>query len=208
MPAGSIRTPNDARTIEAGMLLIGAGAILLFVSLFLEWYQPGIDAWEIFEVWDLVLGVLAIVALVAVASRMGFGPPRPASWLIGPALAAFVIVLYLLINPPPLTPDIDGDPSTGLWLALAAAILMTAGALLSVARISVAINPADSLGGRGGPGDRGGRTGAPPVAGDPVDRGPVGPGPGPGGPGPGPGPGPDPGLGRPGTPPTEPTRRI
>ena len=208
MPAGSIRTPNDARTIEAGMLLIGAGAILLFVSLFLEWYQPGIDAWEIFEVWDLVLAVLAIVALVAVASRMGFGPPRPASWLVGPALAAFVIVLYLLINPPPLTPDIDGDPSTGLWLALAAAILMTAGALLSVARISVAINPADSLGGgRGGPGDRGGRPAAP-VAGDPVDRGPVGPGPGGPGAGPGPGPGPDPGLGRPGTPPTEPTRRI
>ncbi len=69
--------------------------------------------------WDLVLAVLAIVALVAVASRLGFGPPRPASWLVGPALAALVIVLYLLIDPPPLTPEIDGDPSTGLWLALA-----------------------------------------------------------------------------------------
>ena len=30
--AGPTRTPNDARSIEAGMLLIGAGAILLFVS--------------------------------------------------------------------------------------------------------------------------------------------------------------------------------
>ena len=204
MPAGSIRTPNDARTIEAGMLLIGAGAILLFVSLFLEWYQPGIDAWEIFEVWDLVLAVLAVVALVAVASRMGFGPPRPASWLIGPALAALVIVLYLLINPPPLTPDIDGDPSTGLWLALASAVLMTAGAVMSVARISVAINPGDAFGGgagvddgRPGRGARYDRTGAGPVAGDPVD-----PAPGPGGPGPV-------APGRPGgTPPTEPTRRI
>jgi len=201
MPAGSIRTPNDARTTEAGMLLIGAGAILLLVSLFLEWYQPGIDAWEIFEVWDLVLAVLAIVALVAVASRLGFGPPRPASWLIGPALAALVIVLYLLINPPPLTPDIDGDPSTGLWLALAAAVLMTAGAVLSVARISVAINQADSHGGVDGPagpgrGDHVGHAGAAPVAGDRVDPGPGGPGPG--------------GPGRPGgpTPPTEPTRRI
>ena len=148
------------------MLLIGAGAILLFVSLFLEWYQPGIDAWEIFEVWDLVLAVLAIVALVAVASRLGFGPPRPASWLIGPALAALVIVLYLLINPPPLTPDIDGDPSTGLWLALASAVLMAAGALLSVARISVAINPGDAFGGgarrHAGRGDRYDRAGAGP----------------------------------------------
>jgi hypothetical protein len=199
--AGPARTPNDARSIEAGMLLIGAGAILLFVSLFLEWYQPGIDAWEIFEVWDLVLAVLAVVALVAVASRLGFGPPRPASWLIGPSLAALVIVLYLLINPPPLTPDIDGDPSTGLWLALAAAVLMTAGAVLSVARISVAINPADTFGGGDGPrGERHDRHGAGPLGGDRVDPAP---GRGPGAPiAPGPGPG------RPGTPPTEPTRPI
>ncbi|MDP1846795.1 MAG: hypothetical protein Q8K79_03300 [Solirubrobacteraceae bacterium] len=206
MPAGSIRTPDDARTIEAGMLLIGAGALLLLVSLFLEWFDPGLEAWDVFEVWDLVLAALAIVALVAVASRMGFGAPRPASWLIGPAIAALVIVLYTLIDPPPVLAE--GDPSTGLWLALAAAILMTAGAVLSVARISVAINPADSLGGgHGRPGGRFGRSDpADPVAGDPVDRGPVGPGPG----GPGPGPGPDPGgPGRPGgTPPTEPTRRI
>ena len=201
--AGPTRTPNDARSIEAGMLLIAAGAILLFVSLFLEWYQPGIDAWEIFEVWDLVLAVLAVVALVAVASRLGFGPPRPASWLLGPALGALVIVLYLLINPPPLTPDIDGDPATGLWLALASAVLMTAGAVLSVARISVAISSGDDFGG-----DRHGRTGAGPVVGDPVEPGPVaGPGPVTPGrpPGPGPGPGPAPGPGRP---PTEPTRRI
>ena len=202
MPAGSIRTPNDARTIEAGMLLIGAGALLLLVSLFLEWFDPGLEAWDVFEVWDLVLAALAVAALVAVASRLGFGAPRPASWLIIPSIAALVIVLYTLIDPPPVLAE--GDPSTGLWLALAATILMTAGAVLSVARISVAINPADSLG--GGPGGRFGRTDpADPAGGDPVDRGPVGPGPGPGGPGPGPGPGPG---GPGGTPPTEPTRRI
>ena len=201
--AGPTRTPTDARSIEAGMLLIGAGAILLFVSLFLEWYQPGIDAWEIFEVWDLMLAVLAVVALVAVASRMGYGPPRPASWIIGPAIAALVIVLYLLINPPPLTPDIDGDPSTGLWLALAAAVLMSAGALLSVARISVNISPGGGGGGFGGggpvdPAHRGehvDRPGPAPGLGGAVDPRSGGPGPGPVGPGPvGPG--------------TEPTRRI
>ena len=73
--AGPTPTPtNEARSIEAGMLLIGAGAILLFVSLFLEWYEPGIDAWEIFEVWDLVLALLAVTALVAVAGRLGLRP--------------------------------------------------------------------------------------------------------------------------------------
>ncbi len=135
--------PNTARTIEAGVLLIGLGAILLLASLFLEWYQPGAEAWDVFEVWDLVLALLAIAALVAVASRLGFGPQRPAPWLIVPAVATLVIVLYALVDPPPITAALpDGDPGTGLWLALAGAILMAAGALLSVARISVAISTA------------------------------------------------------------------
>ena len=198
--AGPTPTPgNEARSIEAGMLLIGAGAILLFVSLFLEWYEPGIDAWEIFEVWDLVLALLAVAAFVAVAGRLGFGPPRPASWLIGPAVAALVIVLFNIINPPPLTPDIDGDPGTGLWLAFAASTLMAAGAVLSTARISVAFTP---TGGGGPAGARApGRFGRGRAAGEPAPVEPIEPVGGPGVPA-----GPLPGD-RP-TPSTEPTRRL
>lgn len=140
------RTPGThaaPRNLELGALLIGAGALLLFISLFLDWYQPGVDAWSVFEAWDLVLALLAVTALVAVAGRMGFGPPRPASWLLGPAIAALVIVIYAFLDPPPATNGLpDGDPDTGLWLALVGAALMTAGAILSVARISVAISTA------------------------------------------------------------------
>jgi hypothetical protein len=139
---GPTSTPDGPRSLEGAILLIGAGAILLIVSLFLEWYQPGVDAWEIFEAWDLVLAVLAIAALVAVAGRLGYGPPRPASWLLAPAIAALVIVLFAILNPPPLARSIDGDPGTGLWLALVSAVLMAIGAVLSVARISVAITSA------------------------------------------------------------------
>lgn len=136
--------PAAVRNLEAGVLLLGLGAILLFVSLFLDWYQPGVDAWSVFEAWDLVLAVIAVVALVATASRLGYGPPRPASWVLGPALATLVIVVYAILDPPPATIGLpDGDPATGLWLALAAAVLMTAGAVLSVARISVAISAAE-----------------------------------------------------------------
>ena len=143
IPGRTAGTTPAGRTLEAGALLIGLGALLLFVSLFLDWYQPGIDAWSVFEVWDLVLALLAIAALVAVASRLGYGPPRPASWLLGPALAALIIVVYAFLDPPPATNGLpDGDPATGLWLALVGAALMTAGALLSVARISVAITTA------------------------------------------------------------------
>ena len=195
-------TPAAARSFDAGTLLLGAGALLLLISLFLEWYQPGIDAWEVFEVWDLVLAALAVAALVAAASRMGFGPARPPSWVLVPAIAALVIVLYAFLDPPPLTSGIDGDPGTGLWLALAASVLMAAGAVMSVARISVAFTAAgpagtDPLPGRDRPlaepvaGDpaapaprrRFGRGGA--TAADPVEPGPAG-----------------------GIPPTEPTRRL
>lgn len=147
IPGPTASTTPAGRTLEAGALLIGLGALLLFVSLFLDWYQPGIDAWSVFEVWDLVLALLAIGALVAVAGRMGYGPARPASWVLVPALAALVIVIYAFLDPPPATNGLpDGDPDTGLWLALAGAVLMTAGAVLSVARISVAISAAGPAG--------------------------------------------------------------
>ncbi|HEV7805529.1 MAG TPA: hypothetical protein VGO80_06915 [Solirubrobacteraceae bacterium] len=171
MPIGTMDTtssrptaagqPGGARSLDAGLLLIGLGAIVLFISLFLEWYQPNAEAWDVFEVWDLVLAALAIAALAAVAGGLGFAPARPASWLIGASVASLVIVVYALIDPPPVADAIGqqgggfGDPGTGLWLALAATILMTAGMLVSVARVSVAFStggPAagDSLGRRSG----------------------------------------------------------
>ncbi len=141
--AGPTRTaPHRPGHLEAGVLLVGAGALVLFISLFLEWYQPGASAWEVFEAWDLVLAALAAVAIAASAGRLGYAPARPASWLAGPAIAALVIVLYVIVDPPPVVGGLpDGDPGTGLWLALAASALMAAGAMLSVARISIAINP-------------------------------------------------------------------
>jgi hypothetical protein len=159
--------PTGARTFEAGTLLLAAGALLLLISLFLEFYQPGVDAWEVFEVWDLVLAALAVTALVTAASRLGFGPPRPPLWVLGPAVAAFVIVLYGILDPPPLTGGLgDGDPGTGLWLALAATLLMAAGAVLSVARISVAFTAAGAP--AAGPAPRADRPLADPLPGDPV----------------------------------------
>ena len=94
--------PGGARSVDPGHLLIALGAIMLLVSLFLEWYTPNAEAWDVFEVWDLVLAALAILALMTVAGRLGFGPPRPASWLIAASAAALVIVLYALIDPPPV----------------------------------------------------------------------------------------------------------
>lgn len=130
-------TPATTRA-EGGIAIIAIGAALLFVSLFLHWYQPGRSAWTVFEVWDLVLAALSLVALVAAAGRLGLGPARPDSWLVAPSVTALVIVVASLLNHPPAA--IGEDPMIGIWLALVATVLMIAGVALSVAGVSVAIN--------------------------------------------------------------------
>jgi hypothetical protein len=134
---------RSARNLDAGMLLVAIGAVLLLLSLFLAWYEPGIEGWDAFEVWDLVLAGLAIAALVAVAARMGFGPPRPDSWLLAPGAVTFLVVVASLLDHPPAADGPGNDPTTGIWVAFVAALLMTAGAVLAVARISVAVNVGD-----------------------------------------------------------------
>jgi hypothetical protein len=143
-PAEQPLATGDVRSLELGLLLAGAGAVVLFISLFLEWYDPGLDAWTSFEVWDLVLATVAIVALVAVAGRLGFGRPRPNSWLLATSGIAFVVVVAAIVNHPPAAAGVENDPKTGIWLALAGAALMLAGTVLAVARISVAVNVGDA----------------------------------------------------------------
>jgi hypothetical protein len=123
---------------DPGAGLVGLGALLLFISLFLNWYEPGRSAWTVFEVWDLVLAVLSVVALVGAAGHLGIVHRRPDSWLTGPAAAGFLIVVVSLLNHPPAATG--AAPMFGLWLALVACIVMLIGVAMSVARVSVAIN--------------------------------------------------------------------
>jgi len=134
--------PAEARNRLAGMLLIGVGAIVLVVSLFLDWFEPGLSAWTVFEVWDLVLAAVALMALAGVASRLEFGARRPDSWLLIPAIVAPVVVVASLLNHPPAAQGADQDPMIGVWLALVGSLLMALGALAAIARISVALDRA------------------------------------------------------------------
>jgi hypothetical protein len=121
---------------DAGTGLIAIGAVLLLVSLFVDWYRPGGDAWAVFEALDLVLAGAAICALLAVAPRLGSGGLGRALPII--AAAAFAIVVVQLIDPPPIVAD--SDLETGAWLALAATAIMAGGALLGAASISVTVD--------------------------------------------------------------------
>jgi hypothetical protein len=121
---------------DAGTGLVAVGAVLLLVSLFIDWYDPGGDAWAVFESLDLVLAGAAVCGLLAVAPRFGAGGLGRALPLI--TAIAFAVVVVQLFDPPPVVSD--SDLATGAWLALAATVLMAGGALLGAASISVTVD--------------------------------------------------------------------
>jgi hypothetical protein len=121
---------------DAGTGLVAVGAVLLLVSLFIDWYDPGGDAWAVFESLDLVLVGAAVCGLLAVAPRFGAGGLGRALPLI--TAIAFAIVAVRLFDPPSVVSD--ADLATGAWLALAATAIMAGGALLGAASISVTVD--------------------------------------------------------------------
>jgi drug/metabolite transporter superfamily protein YnfA len=132
------------RRIDAGEVLAALGGLVVFVSLFLSWFETA-TGWEAFESLDLVIAALAIVAVfAAVTSILGSaaGPsPRVLPWVGGVLLA---IVVVQLIEPPPVFSEIDPDREVGAWLALAGSALLLLGGVLRAASISVTV----SVGGR------------------------------------------------------------
>jgi len=150
--------------LDAGHLLVGAGGLVLLISLFLDWFDPGITAWTAFEVLDLVLAGVAVVAILGLLRRLlGSHVPAPAH-ASHPVLGVIALVLVgaALINHPPAA--IGSSPDTGAWLALAGALVMALGGLLGFGRISVVITRSGSSG--AAPDERWRR----PSASDPTER--------------------------------------
>ena len=119
---------------DAGSGLVAVGAVLLLVSLFIDWYQPGGDAWVVFEWLDVALAGAAIACLFGIAPRFtGLGRAVPII-----ALSALAVVIVQLISPPPAARGSNLD--SGAWVALAATVLMALGASLAAASISVTVD--------------------------------------------------------------------
>ncbi|MBJ7329986.1 MAG: hypothetical protein JHC95_08825 [Solirubrobacteraceae bacterium] len=134
---------EEPQRFEAASLVALLGAVLLFVSPFLTWFEPGGSAWQLFELLDLALiaislyvGVVATTRLLDVAS----GPANPKA-LAAAGGAAFVAVLATIIEPPPVA--LDANTEFGAWLALVASALILAAGVLELARVSVtlSVNP-------------------------------------------------------------------
>jgi hypothetical protein len=126
--------------IPVGPLVASIGAVLLIVSLFLDWYET-LTGWTVFEIVDLVLVGLALWSVFSLAGGLGIvkASANPAAALIGTILV-LVIVLTQVVNDPPAVAGGGGpDKEIGIWLALAGAGLMVAGALLATTHISLAV---------------------------------------------------------------------
>jgi hypothetical protein len=135
----------DRRTqIEAGPVVTATGGLLVVVSLFLDWYEPGISGWTVFEVLDLLLFALGGVAIAGLAERLGMPVPaitreplRGAAIPLVGALAVVVVASQVVGHPPAA---IDRNADVGQWLALGGAGLVLAGALLGSMRLSFSVN--------------------------------------------------------------------
>ena len=125
--------------IPIGPLVAAVGGVLLIVSLGLDWYGP-YSGFNSFEFLDLLLVVLGLVTLGSLAAALGLlrTPLRPGTPLVV-GVVALLVVLSQLINHPPV--GNERDVETGLWLGLAGAALMLAGAILSTARIAISVEP-------------------------------------------------------------------
>jgi len=151
---------------DGGRALAGIGGIVLIVSLFLHWFKPAITAWDAFEVLDLVLAFLALVAIVHAAPPLARAirvPEEPPALFPVIGILAFVLVAAALLNHPPAA--LGRGPAIGAWLALGGTVLMAIGGALSAARISVVV----SVRPRSGPTDRGRAPVAEPPPSEPYD---------------------------------------
>jgi hypothetical protein len=128
------------RRFDIGPFVLALGALVLLGSLFLTWFDGAIvlNAWEVFEITDLLLVGLAIAAFVAalglITPAVDLVDRRFVPWIVG---AAFVIVADQLIRPPVILDN--ADLGTGAWMALAAVVVMVLGAVLSLTKVSFAV---------------------------------------------------------------------
>src|SRR5919204_315239 len=125
------------RRLQLAPLLAALGGLLLFVSLFMHWYQPALSAWTVFEVWDLVLAVLAIAAVWVAVANVFWEAPLADRVLPVLGGGAFLIVVSQIVNHPPAAQG--AKPEIGAWVALVGSAVMAAAGALRAGGLSLSM---------------------------------------------------------------------
>jgi hypothetical protein len=125
-------------SLPVGPLVAAIGAVLLIVSLFLDWYEGDLEGFTVFEVLDLLLVLMALLTIASLAGGLGLVRTAPSPALsLAVALFTIFVVVSQVLNDPPAVANGDAGKEVGIWLALGGAALMGAGSLLAFARISL-----------------------------------------------------------------------
>jgi hypothetical protein len=140
-----------SRKIDARELVAALGGLMVLVSLFLDWFERdarsgsvivardnAVTGWQVFESLDLVLAALAILAIATGAAALGTIATLRATSLLPLGLVLALIVVVQLVSQPPAA--WGADPAAGAWLALAGALLVLIGGVLTAASIDVTVN--------------------------------------------------------------------
>jgi hypothetical protein len=131
-------TVHEDRQVPVGPLLAGLGALVVAISLFLDWWT-GLTAFDAYELLDLV--ALAFLMIVSLAGGLGLIRTTVSPGLtLAIAIVTVVIVVSQIINDPPIVLGGRLGHETGIWIALGGGLLMLAGAVIAYARISLAID--------------------------------------------------------------------
>jgi hypothetical protein len=126
------------RRLEIGPILVALAAIVLLVSLFLDWYGS-LTAWEAFEVVEVLLLALAVTALVIAVGQLAPDLDyMERRWLPAVVLGIALLVAAEMVDPPPAAAG--EDPAAGAWMAFGAAVVMFAGTVLTFGCVRFAVS--------------------------------------------------------------------
>ena len=125
----------DLRRLRSGEWIAGISGLVLLVALFLPWYGDdggSRTGWQSLGVLDVVLALVALSALaipaVTALHRAPAVPLAHQALTVIVGLLAVILVLIRVLN----MPDWAVEREWGLWVALAATVGITAGALLAM----------------------------------------------------------------------------
>jgi hypothetical protein len=125
--------------VRLGEVLAAAGGAVLLGSLFTEWYgararAEGASGWQSFDVVDLYLTLVALLAfalLVAQARRSPAVPVTLSVLTFTAALLALLVVTWRLIDQP--GPNEFITVSQGAWIGFDGVLLVLVGTFWSMA---------------------------------------------------------------------------
>jgi hypothetical protein len=144
-------TNFDTTRVRFGDMVAAVSGLVLFLSLFLNWYNVSVKAalgsasasvsgWEALSFIDILLFIIAVIAIAVAVARMANAFPRmaisPGLLVLAVGVLAVLLVLFRIIDIPGSgdvadVPGVDLGRSFGIFIALLAAIGVAAGGWLT-----------------------------------------------------------------------------